>query len=206
MNKKGALESLLFVAGDDGLSMDEITSLLETTPLVAQNLLTEMRASHNDNIHSGLTLIETRKRYQLATKREYAELIKMYAVSPFATHLSQAALETLAIIAYKQPLTRMEIDQIRGVQSAGLVQRLLLRGLIKEIGRSETPGRPIIYGTTDYFMNYFGLTTIDDLPNVDELFQMQDNESFDLFDFPIDENQDSQLAFFKADSVIPEQE
>ena len=70
-----------------------------------------MRASHNDNIHSGLTLIETRKRYQLATKREYAELIKMYAVSPFATHLSQAALETLAIIAYKQPLTRMEIDQ-----------------------------------------------------------------------------------------------
>ena len=204
MNKKGALESLLFVAGDDGLSMDEITSLLETTPLEAQNLLTEMRASHN--IHSGLTLIETRKRYQLATKREYAELIKMYAVSPFATHLSQAALETLAIIAYKQPLTRMEIDQIRGVQSAGLVQRLLLRGLIKEIGRSETPGRPIIYGTTDYFMNYFGLTTIDDLPNVDELFQMQDNESFDLFDFPIDENQDSQLAFFKADSVIPEQE
>jgi segregation and condensation protein B len=174
--------------------------------LEAQNLLTEMRASHNDNIHSGLTLIETRKRYQLATKREYAELIKMYAVSPFATHLSQAALETLAIIAYKQPLTRMEIDQIRGVQSAGLVQRLLLRGLIKEIGRSETPGRPIIYGTTDYFMNYFGLTTIDDLPNVDELFQMQDNESFDLFDFPIDENQDSQLAFFKADSVIPEQE
>ena len=116
MNKKGALESLLFVAGDDGLSMDEITSLLETTPLEAQNLLTEMRASHNDNIHSGLTLIETRKRYQLATKREYAELIKMYAVSPFATHLSQAALETLAIIAYKQPLTRMEIDQIRGVQ------------------------------------------------------------------------------------------
>ena len=206
MNKKGALESLLFVAGDDGLSMDEITSLLETTPLEAQNLLTEMRASHNDNIHSGLTLIETRKRYQLATKREYAELIKMDAVSPVATHLSQAALETLAIIAYKQPLTRMEIDQIRGVQSAGLVQRLLLRGLIKEIGRSETPGRPIIYGTTDYFMNYFGLTTIDDLPNVDELFQMQDNESFDLFDFPIDENQDSQLAFFKADSVIPEQE
>ena len=186
--------------------MDEITSLLETTPLEAQNLLTEMRASHNDNIHSGLTLIETRKRYQLATKREYAELIKMYAVSPFATHLSQAALETLAIIAYKQPLTRMEIDQIRGVQSAGLVQRLLLRGLIKEIGRSETPGRPIIYGTTDYFMNYFGLTTIDDLPNVDELFQMQDNESFDLFDFPADEDADNQLAFFKKDSIISEQE
>jgi segregation and condensation protein B len=100
----------------------------------------------------------------------------------------------------------MEIDQIRGVQSAGLVQRLLLRGLIKEIGRSETPGRPIIYGTTDYFMNYFGLTTIGDLPNVDELFQMQDNESFDLFDFPADEETDNQLAFFKKDSIISEQE
>lgn len=77
MNKKGALESLLFVAGDDGLSMDEITSLLETTPLEAQNLLTEMRASHNDNIHSGLTLIETRKRYQLATKESMRNNLDM---------------------------------------------------------------------------------------------------------------------------------
>jgi len=80
MNKKGALESLLFVAGDDGLSMDEITSLLEVTTLEAQNLLAEMRASHNENSQSGLTLIETRKRFQLATKKDYAELVKMYAV------------------------------------------------------------------------------------------------------------------------------
>lgn len=208
MNKNGALESLLFVAGDDGLSMEEITSLLEISEMEARNLLVEMKGNHNDNSYSGLTLIETRKRYQLATKKEYAELIKSYAISPFATHLSQAALETLAIIAYKQPLTRIEIDQIRGVQSAGLVQRLMLRGLVREMGRTETPGRPIIYGTTDYFMNYFGLTAIDDLPNVEELFQMKDNESFDLFDYRLDKEDErsddadeASVQFFKDEPI-----
>ncbi|UJF16681.1 SMC-Scp complex subunit ScpB [Jeotgalibaca sp. MA1X17-3] len=102
-------------------------------------------------------------------------------MSPFSANLSQAALETLAIVAYKQPITRIEIDEIRGVQSSSLLQRLLIRGLVKEMGREETPGRPIIYGTTEYFMNYFGLQDIQDLPSADILFQMQQDDPADLF-------------------------
>lgn len=180
MNKEGALESLLFVAGDEGLSIEEIISLLEITPLEAHHLISTLRDKYDLDSSTGLTIIETRQRFQLATKKDFSELIRKYATSPFSSHLSQAALETLAIVAYKQPITRIEIDEIRGVQSSGMLQRLLIRGLVKEIGRAETPGRPIIYGTTDYFMNYFCLKDLDDLPSAEALFQIQD-ESFDLF-------------------------
>ena len=182
MNKEAGLESLLFVAGDEGLTIQEITSLLEITTLEAQKLLSTMKKNYEKNINTSLTLLETRKKYQLATKKEYSELIRQFAISPFSAHLSQAALETLAIIAYKQPITRIEIDEMRGVQSSSLLQRLLLRGLVKEIGREETPGRAIIYGTTDYFMNYFGLSDIEDLPDTKELFQIQEENMHDLFE------------------------
>lgn len=180
MNKEAALESLLFVAGDEGLSTEEIMSLLQVTPLEAHHLISQLNEKYDSQADTGLTIIETRQRFQLATKKDYSELIRQYATSPFSSYLSQAALETLAIVAYKQPITRIEIDEIRGVQSSGMLQRLLIRGLVKEIGRAETPGRPIIYGTTDYFMNYFGLKDLDELPNAEALFEMQD-ESFDLF-------------------------
>lgn len=182
LNKEAALESLLFVAGDEGLTVQEITSLLEVAPLEVHNLISRMRKKYEKDATSGLTLLETRKRYQLVTKKEYAEVIKQFAISPFASHLSQAALETLAIVAYKQPITRVEIDEIRGVQSSSLLQRLLLRGLVKEMGREETPGRPIIYGTTDYFMNYFGLTDMKELPDAELLFQMQEDDTRNLFE------------------------
>ncbi|MGP6140065.1 MULTISPECIES: SMC-Scp complex subunit ScpB [unclassified Jeotgalibaca] len=190
--KIGSLESLLFVAGDEGLTLEEMTALLEITPLEAHNLVSLLKQAYEQNQGSGLTIIETRNRYQLATKRQYSELIKQYAVSPFTSHLSQAALETLAIIAYKQPITRIEIDEIRGVQSSSMLQRLILRGLVKDLGRSETPGRPINYGTSEYFMNYFGLKDLDDLPNAEGLFEMAEDEFFDLFDqedFPITEEE-----------------
>lgn len=181
-NKMGAIESLLFIAGDEGLTLEELTALLEISPLEAHNLIIGLKQAYEVNDASGLTIIETRNRYQLATKREYSELIKQYAVSPFTSHLSQAALETLAIVAYKQPITRIEIDEIRGVQSSNMIQRLVLRGLVKELGRAETPGRPIIYGTSEYFMNYFGLKDLEDLPNAEGLFEMAEDEIFDLFD------------------------
>lgn len=190
--KTGALESLLFIAGDEGMTLEEMAVLLEMTPLEAHNLVLVLQKSYEENEDSGLTVIETRSRYQLATKRRYSELIKKYAVSPFISHLSQAALETLAIIAYKQPITRIEIDEIRGVQSANMLQRLVLRGLVKDLGRAEKPGRPIIYGTSDYFMNYFGLKDLEDLPNAEGLFDITDDEMFDLFeqeDFPMNEEE-----------------
>src|SRR5699024_8710256 len=130
----------------------------------------------------GLMLLEAGEKYELATKKDFSEIVKKYASSPFATSLSQAALENLAIIAYKQPLTRLEIDEIRGVHSGASLQKLVLRGLIEEKGRMEAPGRPILYGTTQYFMDYFGLKTLSDLPDIKDLEQTDEEESeADLF-------------------------
>lgn len=181
MEKIAALESLLFVTGDEGISLEELASLLEITSLKAHELVTSLRQRYDNDGSSGLTIIEIRNRYQMATKRQYSEIIRKYAVSPFMSQLSQAALETLAIVAYRQPITRIDIDDIRGVQSSSLLQRLMLRGLVKELGRAETPGRPILYGTSDYFMNYFGLKDINELPDAEALFDLQESDIFDLF-------------------------
>lgn len=181
MNELGAIETLLFVAGDEGLSLEEIAAVLECTTQFAFQVLNQLQKKYKESKTSGLMLLEAGNHYQLATKKEYADLIKKYAVSPLSTNLSQAALETLAIIAYKQPLTRMEIDEIRGVQTSGALQKLLLRGLIEDKGRVNGPGRAILYGTTDYFMDYFGLKTIKDLPAIDELEQAQEEVESDLF-------------------------
>ena len=177
---EAAIEALLFVAGDEGLSLEEIASLLETSTQTVYAELMKLQGKYKTN-ESGLTLLEVGNRFELATKKEYSTVVKKYAASPFATNLSQAALETLAITAYKQPITRMEIDEIRGVQSSGSLQKLVLRGLIKERGRVETPGRPILYGTTDYFMDYFGLKELSELPDITELSMEKDEKETDLF-------------------------
>ncbi|MEG0782272.1 MULTISPECIES: SMC-Scp complex subunit ScpB [Carnobacterium] len=181
MNEIGAVETLLFVAGDEGLSLEEIATVLDCTTQFAFQLLTQLQKNYESSKASGLMLLEVGNHYQLATKKEYAGIIKKYAVSPLSTNLSQAALETLAIIAYKQPLTRMEIDEIRGVQTSGALQKLLLRGLIEDKGRVNGPGRAILYGTTNYFMDYFGLKNIKELPAIDELEQDQEEVESDLF-------------------------
>ncbi|MBM6613712.1 SMC-Scp complex subunit ScpB [Desemzia sp. RIT804] len=177
---EAAIEALLFVAGDEGLSLEEIATLLETSTQKVYAELMKLQEKYKIN-ESGLTLLEVGNRFELATKKEFSMVVKKYAASPFATNLSQAALETLAIIAYKQPITRMEIDEIRGVQSSGSLQKLVLRGLIKERGRVETPGRPILYGTTDYFMDYFGLKEMSELPDITELDMENEEKETDLF-------------------------
>ena len=181
MTTQAALESLLFVAGEEGLSLQELTTLLSIGVVEAQNLVTRLQEKYVNDADCALQLVVFANRYQLVTKGAYAEVIKQYAVSPFASRLSQAALETLAIIAYRQPLTRGAIDGIRGVQSTGALQKLLLRNLIEEKGREETPGRPILYGTTDYFMNYFGLENLTQLPDMAQFEVASEDELKDLF-------------------------
>lgn len=181
MNEIAAIEALLFVSGDEGLSLEEMASLLDTSTQFTHQLLMQLQQRYIESKTNGLMLLEVGNHYQLATKKEYANLIKKYAVSPLSTNLSQAALETLAIIAYKQPLTRMEIDEIRGVQTSGALQKLLLRGLIEDKGRVNGPGRAILYGTSAYFMDYFGLKDIKELPTIDELEQSPDESESDLF-------------------------
>ena len=174
------LEGLLFVAGDDGITLEEASYILELERSAVRQLLDELQKRLEDE-NSGLELLLTASHYKLVTKASLKSYIEKYAVSPYSSQLSQASLETLAIIAYKQPVTRVDIESIRGVQSSGSIQKLLLRDLIEEAGRLETPGRPKLYKTTAYFMDYFGLESLDALPDASDLFDLDSEEANQLF-------------------------
>ena len=179
-NYISVLEGLLFVAGDDGISLEEASYILELERSAVRQLLDELKKRLEDE-NSGLALLLTASHYKLVTKASLKTYIEKYAVSPYSSQLSQASLETLAIIAYKQPVTRVDIESIRGVQSSGSIQKLLLRDLIEEAGRLETPGRPKLYKTTAYFMDYFGLESLDALPDASDLFDLDSEEANQLF-------------------------
>ena len=179
-NYISVLEGLLFVAGDDGITLEEASYILELERSAVRQLLDELKKRLEDE-NSGLELILTASHYKLVTKASLKSYIEKYAVSPYSSQLSQASLETLAIIAYKQPVTRVDIESIRGVQSSGSIQKLLLRDLIEEAGRLETPGRPKLYKTTAYFMDYFGLESLDALPDASDLFDLDSEEANQLF-------------------------
>ena len=179
-NYISVLEGLLFVAGDDGITLEEASYILELERRAVRQLLDELKKRLEDE-NSGLELLLTASHYKLVTKASLKSYIEKYAVSPYSSQLSQASLETLAIIAYKQPVTRVDIESIRGVQSSGSIQKLLLRDLIEEAGRLETPGRPKLYKTTAYFMDYFGLESLDALPDASDLFDLDSEEANQLF-------------------------
>ena len=179
-NYISVLEGLLFVAGDDGITLEEASYILELEKSAVRQLLDELKKRLEDE-NSGLELLLTASHYKLVTKASLQSSIEKYAVSPYSSQLSQASLETLAIIAYKQPVTRVDIESIRGVQSSGSIQKLLLRDLIEEAGRLETPGRPKLYKTTAYFMDYFGLESLDALPDASDLFDLDSEEANQLF-------------------------
>ncbi len=179
-NYISVLEGLLFVAGDDGITLEEASYILELERSAVRQLLDELKKRLEDE-NSGLELLLTASHYKLVTKASLKSYIEKYAVSPYSSQLSQASLETLAIIAYKQPVTRVDIESIRGVQSSGSIQKLLLRDLIEEAGRLETPGRPKLYKTTAYFMDYFGLESLDALPDASDLFDLNSEEANRLY-------------------------
>lgn len=179
MNKFAMIEALLFVAGDEGLSLEELSKLTGLSLDSVAAIIEQLAYNYENNEDGGLTLIETANAFQLVTKRQYADYIKAYAQSPYSQTLSRPLLETLAIIAYKQPITRIEIEEIRGVQVASNLQKLKARQLIEEMGRLDKPGRPLLYGTTDFFLDYFGINSIDELPELSE--DETDEEMTDLF-------------------------
>ena len=179
-NYISVLEGLLFVAGDDGISLEAASYILELERSAVRQLLDELK-KRLEHENSGLELLLTAPHYKLVTKASLKSYIEKYAVSPYSSQLSQASLETLAIIAYKQPVTRVDIESIRGVQSSGSIQKLLLRDLIEEAGRLDSPGRPKLYKTTAYFMDYFGLESLDALPDASDLFDLDSEEANQLF-------------------------
>ena len=158
------IEALLFAA--PGLtSVDQLAQATKLKKKEIETALVTLRAHYSD-LH-GIRLQEVNAQFQLVTAPEYATDIEAFLGLEVTSRLTQAALEALAIIAYKQPTTRPEIDSIRGVTSDGVVKSLLSKGLIEELGRSEAPGRPILYGVTPDFLQHFGLEGLDQLPEID---------------------------------------
>jgi segregation and condensation protein B len=168
INLKGILESLLFAAGDEGLSLKQICSVLDMEQHQVSTILDELKQDYQKNDNRGIMLVELAGSFQLVTKKTHSDYLKKLVESPNVSTLSQAALETLAIIAYKQPITRIEVEEVRGVKTDRAIQTLVSKGLIKEVGRVDSTGRAILYGTTKEFLDYFGLNNINELPPLPE--------------------------------------
>jgi segregation and condensation protein B len=156
------VESILFVASGP-VSTGRLAKVLETTPAVVENCLRDLDEQYKTR---GLRLQRSGTSVQLTTAPESRMVVERFLGLEVTSHLSQASLEVLAIIAFMQPVTRPRIDEIRGVNSDSSLRTLLSLGLIEEVGRMDTPGRPILYGSTPEFLQYFGLTSLADLPLV----------------------------------------
>lgn len=171
------IEGLLFISGDEGITVGDlakITGFMKTAITATLDKLAERYAA---DPNSALAVLHSGQTYRLATKPALAPVIKQYFEIPLTVPLTNALLEVLAIIAYRQPITRLEIDEIRGVQSSGSLQKLMARGLVDTHGRLDAPGRPFRYVTTESFLDYFGLSSLDDLPPLPE---QEDLDSADL--------------------------
>ncbi|MFD1030903.1 SMC-Scp complex subunit ScpB [Metaplanococcus flavidus] len=175
------IEALLFVAGDDGLSMKQLEFLTETEDTLILEEIAAMAARYEQSETAGIMIKELAGVYQLVTKKEVADTIQRLVENPTVQSLSQASLEVLAIIAYKQPITRVEIEDLRGVKSEKALYTLAGKGLIQETGRAEGTGRAILYGTTSEFLNYFGLKNLDELPVLPEEAGSDADDDTDLF-------------------------
>lgn len=183
------MESLLFAAGDEGLTMKQIAAVLELDEVEVAEIVQELTLELNGDQKRGITVVQLAGTFQLATKKENSIYLKKLVESPSTSTLSQAALETLAIIAYKQPITRAEIEDIRGVKTERPIQTLVGKVLIKEVGRAEGTGRAILYGTTKEFLDYFGLRSIEELPPLPEKIDDDSvQEEADLFFEKFQEN------------------
>lgn len=167
---KGHVEALLFASGEP-LPVAKMAAILNVEPDNIIRLLEQLKEDYSDE-NRGLTLVEVAGGYQLCTKPELSEFVGKLAHIREAK-LSAAALETVAVIAFKQPITKQEIEMIRGVKVDKPLATLIDRGLVKEIGRKETIGRPILYGTTEEFLQCFGLKSLADLPPLADLLPEQ---------------------------------
>ncbi|MCH3980170.1 MAG: SMC-Scp complex subunit ScpB [Leuconostoc mesenteroides] len=191
MNNLSQIEALLFVSGDEGISVKNMSIITGFDRSAIQGLLEELVLKYDTDLSSALKIRKSDDVYRLVTKPELGGTVKQYFDSPVNATLSQAQLETLVIVAYKQPITRVEIDTIRGVQSSGTLQKLALRQLVHEVGRKDEPGRPIMFGTTDEFLDYFGLKSIEELPPLPDfnMLDLSDDIDGELFTSAFDVHQ-----------------
>ncbi len=170
------LEAILFAVGDEGLTIEEISNILEIEDEEVKKEIENLGKVYEDR---GIELKLLGNKYKLITKAEYKEYIKKLT-DEVSNNLSKSALETLAIIAYNEPITRVQIDDIRGVNSSQMIRNLISKGFIEDVGKSDLPGRPLLYKTTNHFLDYFNLSTKEDLPeiNMEEIEVLEDDDLF----------------------------
>jgi segregation and condensation protein B len=183
---KTIIEGLLFMAGDEGLTKRQLADILELDADLASDLVYDLQRDL-EREGRGIQIAEVAASYRLTTHLDHAPYFERMAYTPTRSQLSQAALETLSIVAYQQPITRITIEEIRGVKSDRAIQSLVSKDLIEEVGRAEQIGRPILYGTTKSFLDYFGLPSIKELPepgnvDLDDALEEQTQLLFDRLD------------------------
>ena len=174
------VEGLLYVQGDLGLTLWQIEEVLNVDEDTAKRLVYNLK-EYYDHAKRGLRISFLGNTIKLTTREEHKEYCRKLLENPNVHTLSQQALEVLAIIAYNEPITRAEIEKLRGVDSSYVMRSLLAKGLIKENGRSDLPGRPILYKTTDDFLDYFGLASKDDLPEIESLNEDEKDVNTDIY-------------------------
>jgi segregation and condensation protein B len=180
MDLKAVLEGLLFAVGDDGLTLDQIKGIMEIDDEEAKEVLMDLRESYEGS-DRGLRINFLGNTFKLTTKAEHKDYYLKLIRNPQNNNLSQSALEILAIIVYNEPVTRIQVDNIRGVSSSQMIRKLVAKGFLKEVGRSEMPGRPILYETTNEFLDYFGLSSKEELPKLEINEEEDKSEEADLF-------------------------
>lgn len=176
---KAILEGLLFLVGDDGLTVEQASKSMDISTKKAEQLFDALQKEYVDDSR-GFEIERYGSRYRFLSKAFVHEAAKKLFSIDKISKLSNAALETLAIIAYKQPITRVEIEEIRGVGADVMIRKLEARGLIKEEGRSDAPGRPFLYSVTDEFMDAFKLLSLDELPDLPEFNKDNNDDLFHL--------------------------
>ncbi len=172
---KAVIEGLLFLVGDEGLTIEDISNIIEKSVEETKMYIDELINDYQNETR-GIQIEFLGDHYKLTTKPIHKEYYKKLVLNEENSELSQAALEVLAIIAYNAPITRVDVDNIRGVNSTFVVRKLLLKGLIEEVGKSDAPGRPKLYNVTQNFLDYFGLGDINELPSIETPEEVIDDD------------------------------
>lgn len=192
---KAVIEALLFMGGET-LTLNTIRKIIEVDKYNTERIMRDLILDYSTR-NSGLFIVEVAEGYQMVTNPACAPWVKKLLSTSVPKKLTQSSLETLAIVAYKQPIIKAELEAIRGVNSDGVVKTLLERRLIKILGRKEVPGRPLMYGTTKEFLQYFGLKDLSELPTLKE---------FQEVDLPEPPDRTEQDLKGSEESSAPEQE
>ena len=174
---EAVIEGMLFLAGDEGIEKEKLREVLKISEEQLNKDIEQLKETYQSE-KRGIRLEIIGNNLKLVTKKEHKQYYEDYFSFDLDTTLSPSALEVLAIIAYNEPITRVEIDEIRGVNSSHQVRKLVQKNMIEPKGKSNLPGRPMLYGTTTTFLDYFGLESIQDLPKMD----MEEIEELDLYD------------------------